>query len=616
MNLLRQQAVRQIKTLLRSLPEIRCINDDQVNFDEKLYALIRVESIRHKTSAMPLGRFIVSLPQCQAASLIDGDLEFNKHTNIRSLPIEQTNQEAVLDKDGGLRVPVNTSTFFNTALNDLIPVFRSSSFYDQKRYRWYFDDWRKIPKWTEINDESLMERKTKKLIVEFSSPNIAKPLHAGHLRSTLVGQFISTIHERFGHSVYRLNYLGDWGTQYGLLAVGFSKFGSYDELNKHPLKHLLDVYVRANKDDSLHEDAMKYFAKMEAGDNEAIDLWKNFRELSIDNLKQVYQLFGIHFDEYQSESQFSKQAKEIIDKLGQLGYCKKRDDGVLEATIPSKYNSLPRDACVVVQKSDGTTLYITRDIAALKTRLETIPTEKILYVVDSSQTEHFRNLLTISKAMQVDQVKNWDLDDFYIPFGRMINFQTRKGKFDLLSDVLDDAKERAQEGLDRFLIRKDGIDHAKVSAVIGKAYLILNDFSRARRADYMFSWHEISSKDGVAFLLLYCHARLCSLEKQVKIPIDWSANVNLLTDRQEHILIQQLSTFQDVLFDAYRSHEPTKIVHYLVRLVKSINRALAKLYVQNEEVELAKARLLLYHMCRLSLKEGLELLGIEALTRI
>ncbi|CAF5215342.1 unnamed protein product, partial [Rotaria magnacalcarata] len=117
-----------------------------------------------------------------------------------------------------------------------------------------------------------------------------------------------------------------------------------------------------------------------------------------------------------------------------------------------------------------------------------------------------------------------------------------KGKFDLLSDVLDDAKERAQEGLDRFLIRKDGIDHAKVSAVIGKAYLILNDFSRARRADYMFSWHEISSKDGVAFLLLYCHARLCSLEKQVKIPIDWSANVNLLTDRQEHILIQQLST--------------------------------------------------------------------------
>ncbi|CAF0991269.1 unnamed protein product [Rotaria sordida] len=616
MNLLRQQAVRQIKTLFRSIPEIRRINDDQVNFDEKLYSLTRIESIRHKESAMPLGRFIISLPQCQAASLIDGDLEFNKNTNIRALPIEQTDQQAVLDKDGGLRVPVNLSTFLTTTFNDLIKIFHSKLYYDQKRYQWYFDDWRKIPKWTEITDKSFIERKTKKCVVEFSSPNIAKPLHAGHLRSTLLGQFIANIHERFGHSVYRLNYLGDWGTQYGRLAIGFLKFGSYEELNKHPLMHLLDIYVLANKDESLHEDAMKYFAKMEAGDKEALNLWKKFRKMSIDNLKQMYQLFDIQFDEYQSESQFSKQSKEIIDKLWQLGYCKQRNDGVLETIIPSKYNSLSRDACIVIQKSDGTTLYITRDIAALKSRLETMSIEKILYVVDSSQTEHFRNLLTISKAMQIDQVQNWDLDDFYVPFGRMINFQTRKGKFHLLSDVFDDAKERAKEGLDRFLIRKEGIDHEKVSEVIGKAFLILNDFSRARRTDYTFSWHEISSKDGIAFLLLYCHARLCSLEKQVKMPIDWSANVNLLTDRQEHILIQQLSTFQDVLFDAYRSYEPTKIVHYLVRLVKSINRALARLYVKDEELELAKARLLLYHMCRLSLKEGLELLGIEALTRI
>jgi arginyl-tRNA synthetase len=148
-----------------------------------------------------------------------------------------------------------------------------------------------------------------------------------------------------------------------------------------------------------------------------------------------------------------------------------------------------------------------------------------LQKVDSSQTEHFRNLLTISKAMKIDQVQNWyedivyiedeyelisrDMDDFYVPFGRMINFKTRKGNINLLSDVFDDAKERATEGLDRFLIRKSGIDHVKVSEVIGKAYLILTDFSRPRRMDYMFSWNEISSKDGIAFLLLYCHARLC-----------------------------------------------------------------------------------------------------------
>ncbi|CAF2411510.1 unnamed protein product [Rotaria sp. Silwood2] len=542
MNLLRQQAVRQIKTLFRTIPEIGRINDDQANFDEKLYSLTRIESVRHKQSAVPLGRFIVSLPQCQAASLIDGDLEFNKNTNSRALPMEQTDQQAVLDNDGGLRVPVNLSTFLTTAFDDLVKTSRSSSYYDQKRYRWYFDDWKKKPKWAEITDKSLMERKNKKLVVEFSSPNIAKPLHAGHLRSTLLGQFIATIHERFGHSVYRLNYLGDWGTQYGRLAVGFTKFGSDEELNKRPLMHLLDVYIRANKDESIFDDAMKYFAKMEAGDKDALELWKRFRELSIDNLKQIYQLFNIQFDEYQSESQFSEKSKELMDQLCQRGYCKRRSDGVLEAIIPSQYNSLPRDAYVIVRKSDGTSLYITRDVAALKSRLDTIPMDKILYVVDSSQTEHFRNLLTIAKAMQIEQVQNWDLDDFYVPFGRMINFQTRKGKIDLLSDVFEDAKERAKEGLGRFLIRKEGIDHVKVSEVIGKAYLILNDFSRPRRTDYIFSWHEISSKDGIAFLLLYCHARLCSLEKQVNMPIDWSANANLLTDRQEHILIQQLST--------------------------------------------------------------------------
>jgi hypothetical protein len=169
-----------------------------------------------------------------------------------------------------------------------------------------------------------------------------------------------------------------------------------------------------------------------------------------------------------------------------------------------------------------------------------------------------------------------EMDDFYVPFGRMTNFQTRKGQFDLLSDVFEYAKERANEGLNRFLsklkcifiiknfvcfslVRKEGIDHTKVSEVIGKAYLILTDFSRPRRTDYSFSWHDIASKDGIAFLLLYCHARLCrynpllfysniskiychSLEKQVNMPIDWSANVDLLTDRREQILIQQLST--------------------------------------------------------------------------
>ncbi|CAF0757205.1 unnamed protein product [Didymodactylos carnosus] len=478
MNLIRQNAVQQIKNIFRSVPEIRSVIENQVDFDDKLFSLTQI-----------------AVPVSSQDSLCT---------------------RAVLQKDL-LCVQIEPQTFISTAFKHLVNNAKKSSYYDPFRYKWYFDEWRKIPCWKQLKPTV-----GNQVVVEFSSPNIAKPLHAGHLRSTLLGNFISNIHDRFGYLSYRMNYLGDWGTQYGLLAVGFKKFGSQEELNKQALKHLLDIYVKANKDEGLHDEAKKYFSKMENGDEEALELWNDFRTLSIANLESIYKTFDIEFDEYQSESQYRLEAKNIIKQLSILGLCQKRADGAMEVVIPAQYSSLNREARYVVQKSDGSTLYISRD-----------------------------------------------MEDFYVPFGRMTNFQTRKGKFELLSDVLNDARERANDGLNRFLIRKEGVDQTKVSEVIGKAYLILTDFSRPRRADYSFSWNDIVSKDNSAFILLYCHARLCSLEAENKMNIDYSADASLLVDIKEHQLIQILAKYEDVLFDAYRAYEPHKIVHYLLFLVRS-----------------------------------------------
>jgi len=289
----------------------------------------------------------------------------------------------------------------------------------------------------------------KKIIVEFSSPNIAKPFHAGHLRSTIIGGFISNLYEKLGWDVIRMNYLGDWGKQFGLLAVGFDRYGDENKLAKDPIHHLFEVYVRINKDieeegdslpleESTNGKAREYFKKMEDGDEEALKIWKRFRELSIEKYIATYARLNIKYDVYSGESQVSrdsmKKALEIFNEKG----LTHEDKGAVLIDL-TKFNK--KLGKTIVQKSDGTTLYLTRDVGAAMDRYEKYHFDKMIYVIATQQDLHTAQFFEILKQMGFDWAKTLQ----HINFGMVQGMSTRKGTVVFLDNILEETKEKMHE---------------------------------------------------------------------------------------------------------------------------------------------------------------------------
>lgn len=280
--------------------------------------------------------------------------------------------------------------------------------------------------------------KPKKIVIDFSSPNIAKPFHAGHLRSTIIGNFIANINTYFDNNVTRLNYLGDWGTQFGLLQYGLkSKNINVKDLQNDPIRILYDVYVHANKlaatDNNVQEEARKFFSDIEQG-RMSLENWKNIREVTVQELEKVYQRLGIQFDTYQWESDYNGGAiKPIMDMLEKKNIIKVDESGKKTANVNN------RD--VAVLKSDNSTLYLSRDIAALLDRYKKYEFDKMLYVVDNAQTDHFAAVFEIVK--QIDQKCTEGCE--HIKFGRLKGMSTRTGNVVFLNDILDEAKRKMHD---------------------------------------------------------------------------------------------------------------------------------------------------------------------------
>lgn len=331
------------------------------------------------------------------------------------------------------------------------------------------------------------------------------------MRSTFLGNFLSKIHERFGQNVTRINYLGDWGTQYGLLAVGFKKYGSYEQLNKSPIKHLLEVYVKANNDETLTNDALNYFSQMEQKDAESLKMWDLFKNLSIKELVSVYEKLNIKYDIYESESQYYVLAKEYVNQLLNRGIARTLDNKAIEVSFTTLKNDKKENIKYILQKKDGSTLYITRDIAALLERKKKYNFSKIIYVVDSSQKDHFYKLYETVKAFDPKCLDQISFSEFYAPFGRLTNMSTRKGKVEFLSDLIDEAKNVALESMEELKIKKNVENIEQTAQIIGNSHLIITDLARPRLKDYEFSWSNIVSKDDSAFMCHYSHARLFRL---------------------------------------------------------------------------------------------------------
>ncbi|CAI4058920.1 hypothetical protein SKDZ_04G5410 [Saccharomyces kudriavzevii ZP591] len=465
----------------------------------------------------------------------------------------------------------------------------------------------------------------KKVIIEFSSPNIAKPFHAGHLRSTIIGGFLANLYEKLGWEVIRMNYLGDWGKQFGLLAVGFERYGSEEALVKDPIHHLFDVYVRINRDieeegdtipleKSTNGKAREYFKRMEDGDEEALKIWKRFREFSIDKYIDTYARLNIKYDVYSGESQVSKESMlKAIDLFNEKGLTHE-DKGAVLIDL-TKFNKKLGKA--IVQKSDGTTLYLTRDVGAAMDRYEKYHFDKMIYVIASQQDLHAAQFFEILKQMGFEWAKNLQ----HVNFGMVQGMSTRKGTVVFLDNILEETKEKMHEVMKKNENKYAQIEHPEeVADLVGISAVMIQDMQGKRINNYEFKWERMLSFEGdTGPYLQYAHSRLRSVERNTSgITQDkWiNADFSLLKEPAAILLIRLLGQYPDVLRNAIKTHEPTTVVTYLFKLTHQVSSCYDVLWVAGQTEELATARLALYGAARQVLYNGMCLLGLTPVERM
>ncbi|CCE63289.1 hypothetical protein TPHA_0E01970 [Tetrapisispora phaffii CBS 4417] len=469
-----------------------------------------------------------------------------------------------------------------------------------------------------------MEQK-KTVVFDFSSPNIAKPFHAGHLRSTIIGGFISNLYEKLGWNVVRLNYLGDWGKQFGLLAVGFEKYGNEESLSKDPIHHLFDVYVKVNKDiekegDSLPEEessngrAAEFFKRMEDGDEEALKIWKRFRELSIEKYIETYARLNIQYDVYSGESQVSKERLDEAIKILNDKNLTHEDRGALLVDL-TKFNK--KLGKTIVKKSNGATLYMTRDIGAAMDRYEKYHFDKMIYVVAVQQDLHLAQLFEILKQMGF----GWSDRLSHINFGMVQGMSTRKGTVVFLDNILEETKEKMHEVMKKNEVKYAQIQNPEeVADLIGISAVMIQDMQSKRINNYEFKWERMLSFEGdTGPYLQYAHSRLRSVERNASeiTPEKWAnADLSLLTEPAAVLLIRLLAQYPDVLRNALKTHEPATIVTYLFKLTHQVSSCYDVLWVAGQTEELATARLALYASARQTLYNGMRLLGLTPVERM
>ncbi|NXX44553.1 SYRM protein, partial [Tricholaema leucomelas] len=461
-----------------------------------------------------------------------------------------------------------------------------------------------------------------KAVIEYSSPNIAKKFHIGHLRSTIVGNFIANLKVALGHEVIRVNYLGDWGMQFGLLGVGFQRFGNKEKLKSSPLQHLFEVYVQINRaaeDENTKELAKDFFRKLEEGDEQTLSLWKQFRDLSIEEYIRVYKRLGVHFDEYSGESFYQEKSQEVLKMLEDKGLLQKtrQGTGVVDLSEKKDLSSLS-----TVMRSDGTSLYITRqgflmfsfrDLAAAIDRMNKHQCDTMIYVTDKSQSNHFEHLFHILKLLGY----NWAERCQHVSFGLVQGMKTRRGEVVFLEDVLNEVRARVLQNMASAKTTKQVQDPMETAEKVGLAALIIQDFRGLLSSDYQFSWDRaLQSRGDTGVFLQYTHARLWSLAQLHGNEQLTDFNVACLQEPDAISLLQHLLRYDEVLYRSSQDLQPKHIVSYLLTLSHLAAVAHRTLPVRGSAPELAQARLCLFQAARSVLAGGMKLLGITPVTQM
>ncbi|MGO3732395.1 MAG: arginine--tRNA ligase [Vagococcus sp.] len=447
----------------------------------------------------------------------------------------------------------------------------------------------------------------KKVPIDMSSPNIAKPMSMGHLRSTVIGHSLGRIFAKMNYEPVRINYIGDWGTQFGKLIVAYKKWGSEEAVRKNPIKELLRLYVdfheEAEKDPELEVEGRLWFKKLENGDEEATELWKWFREESLKEFQYVYDMLGVDFDSYNGESFYNDKMDAAIEKLKEKDLLK-IDDGA-EIVDLEKYNLNP----ALIRKSDGATLYLTRDLASAFYRMDNYDFAQALYIVGGEQSIHFQQL----KAVLTELGCEWADDMHHIPFGLITQggkkLSTRKGKIVLLEEVLNEAIASAKQQIEEKnpnLPNKDKVAHD-----VGVGAVIFHDLRNDRLNNFDFTLDEVVRFEGeTGPYVQYTFARSCSILRKANFTPNPDTAYSL-NDEDSWEVIKLLQSFPETVIRATEKYEPSIIAKHAIQLAQTFNKYYAHVKILADD-EQKESRLALVYSVAEVLKQDLYLLGLNA----
>lgn len=451
--------------------------------------------------------------------------------------------------------------------------------------------------------------KDKTVIVEFSSPNIAKPFHIGHIRTTVIGNSLYKIYTFLGYDTVAINHLGDYGTQFGMLISAYKKWGNREEIEANPIKELLKLYVRfnteADADITLKYEARYWFKELENGNEEAHELWLWIREISLKEFNKVYDLLNIKFDSFAGESFYSDKMEKVLKDMEEKGVLTESEGAWIVDLEP--YGMPP----ALIKKSDGSTLYTTRDITAAIYRKETYNFHKNLYVVASQQNLHFKAWMKIIELMGYE----WAKDCIHIPFG-MVSLEegtlsTRKGRVVFLEDVLNTAIDNTKKIIEE---RNPNLENKEeVAKQIGIGAILFQELFNQRIKDYVFNWDRTLSFEGeTGPYVQYTHARSNSLLEKGQFNIDDKVDFTLLKTEDEINIARLLYDFPNVIIDSCDKNEPYFITRHVVEISKAFNKFYNSTQIIIDDEELKKSRLMLVYVTKTVIKTALGLLGIDA----
>ena len=452
----------------------------------------------------------------------------------------------------------------------------------------------------------------KNIVIDYSAPNIAKPFHIGHLRSTVIGGALYNIYKYLGYNVTGVNHLGDYGTQFGKLIEGYKMWGEEYDIEKDPINELTKIYIRINEacknDEQILENCRNNFKKLEDGDSYCVEIWKKFRELSLQEFQKVYDLLGSKFDSWNGESFYSDKMPEVIDLLQKTGKLVE-SQGAKIIDLEDKGINTP----CIIEKSNGSTTYATRDLAAILYRARTYDFDKALYVTSYEQVLHFKQVFEVAKLLGLDEKYTNGLE--HVSFGMVLlpegKMSTREGNIIKLEELLNEAISRAKEIIEQK--NPDLENKEEVAKKVGIGAVIFNDMSASRIKDEVFDWNTILNFQGeTGPYIQYTYVRTKSvLEKAGYLPKIENVKIDNLSDEYSMAILKLIYNFEDILIQVTDKNEPSMLARYLIELAKAYSSFYNENKIIADDKDVQDARVYLTYAVSQVLKQGANLLGIE-----